>query len=310
MALLVVAIGLFLLPGSGQALTGGRHVPISAAPWAVAIYESTTPPYVFLKCTGVIIDPLHILTAGHCVRGANPRKFHVLAGQSSVAHPRSGDAAQGRSVASYRLHPQGIVTDIAVLKLAAPLNLDGTHVSAVAVRRANTFAAERIAYVAGFGEESPGQQPAGTLTEITERVDRQGMCGQLDLGSPDAALDVCASSRTAGVCLGDSGAGLVTSGPHTVLLGILTAITDGGDCKAGNTAQYTYVGAPEVWRFLAGDNDPPLAPQTWNLVAAAGFTWRVGEPVLCGGSGVGQARTRYDLSLAGRRVRSSEHLIS
>jgi len=310
-ALIMVAIGLLLVPGSGQALTGSKRISISAAPWAVAIVKSTTPPSVLLMCTGVIVDRLHVLTAAHCVRGTNPHTFHVLAGQSNFGHPRSGEAPQTRLVASYRLHPAGALTDLAVLRLAAPLHLDGTRVSPIALRRSNTFAANRVAVVAGFGEETRGQpSTAGPLTEITQRVDRQGRCGQLDLGSPDSALDVCASSSVAGVCLGDSGAGLVAVGLHPVLLGILTLIPVGGDCTAHNTGQYTYVGAPEVWRFLTGDNHPPQAPRTWSLIAAEGLSWRVGESVLCGGADVGRAHTRYELALTGRLVRVSGHLIT
>src|SRR5437870_3354055 len=92
---------------NGSALAGPPPVSIHSAPWAVAVL-SALPNKEGFVCSGSIIDPLHVLTAAHCLltpRGAYilPRQLTVVAGVSDYAHPGPTDAKQQRGVFDERI---------------------------------------------------------------------------------------------------------------------------------------------------------------------------------------------------------------
>jgi hypothetical protein len=60
------------------------------------------------------------------------------------------------------------------------------------------------------------------------------------------------------VCNGDSGSGLVTEGTRTIV-GIASAGQAG--CALGSHVIFTAVGAPEILRFIQGEEQPPIAPR-------------------------------------------------
>src|SRR4029077_8196165 len=70
------------------------------------------------------------------------------------------------------------------------------------------------------------------------------------------AIVICGVSPGSGTCEADSGGGLVSAGSHT-LGGILV----GGECAARGGVQSAYRGAPEILRFVRGEDDPPAAPR-------------------------------------------------
>jgi hypothetical protein len=86
------------------------------------------------------------------------------------------------------------------------------------------------------------------------------------------------TSPSSAVCAGDSGAGLVTTDGTPTLIGI--AIKGGHGCALGSTTTAIYIGAPEILKFVQGDDNPPVAPRrlTTNDVR---LTWKH-SPLLVG----------------------------
>jgi hypothetical protein len=130
--------------GVALGVVGGKTVSITAAPWTVVVWEPADPGR-YAACTGVIIDPSHILTAGHCVMVGNSAKpmpasdFGIEAGVSGFKHPLKSDHPQLRSVSAVRVMPGYISSskitdsnylavvahDLAVFALSRPLDLGG-----------------------------------------------------------------------------------------------------------------------------------------------------------------------------------------
>ena len=266
-------------PTGGQSssrVVGGTSILVQSAPWAVymRISNGSTGTY----CSGSILDSLHVLTAAHCMYVpdgtlADPGAITVRAGISSSSRPLRSDAEQDRGVDSFRVHPGyagptvGSSDDVAVLTLAAPLDLSGPAVQAVALPApgAGFPSADTEVGLAGFGRENPAVPATGTLNWLAGRVDEQGTCGAFTTAViRDAdAVSFCAFAPWSAVCSGDSGSGLVTSGPSRVLVGVVSAgqVLGQVGCAAGARTIFTAVWAPEVLRFIEGDDQPPVAPR-------------------------------------------------
>ena len=137
-ALLVIVL-MSATAGVASGVVGGKTVSITAAPWTVVVWEAYEPGHSYAACTGVIIDPRHVLTAGHCVmQGDSARTlplsaFRIEAGVSSFKHPRPSDNPQFRAVRDVRVMRRYIAFDR--LTVANDTRVSGHDLAVVTLSR-------------------------------------------------------------------------------------------------------------------------------------------------------------------------------
>jgi hypothetical protein len=303
---LIQSLALAALVGAGVAsaagrVVGGTMIQIQSAPWTVSVrYDFGSSAAV---CTGSVLDASHILTAAHCLYDpsgilAQPSSVSVQAGVSNFASPISTDLEQDRSVSSFRVHPDYahsttfVPDDVAVLALATPLDLSGPAVRAVALPTPQAlFPAGAAVIIAGFGLQDPtAQYVTGPLASMTATVDPQGRCGentQSTFFGLNNGVVLCSASPASALCSGDSGSGVVTTGATPVLVAVANAGPSA--CPVGNRFIATYVGAPEILRFIQGDDRPPIAPRPAAETIPYRLSWDyplvVGDTLTCSAGG-------------------------
>jgi trypsin len=216
------ALGVGLLPSVASAaprarasVVGGGRANPAQFPYAVAIFRKG-----HMHCSGSVIGPTKVLTAGHCVDGFNLTNFQVIVGRPTL---RDTSVGQAIPVASGRVHPdfeQTGLHDVAVLNLARP-----TGAAAIALPTPQQSAASTLTgtplRVAGYGAISPfgvHRSPFLKATIELVRTDRRCLKAYTrDLYAPETMICALGARRKHGgrfkihtsACLGDSGGPLV-----------------------------------------------------------------------------------------------------
>ncbi len=178
-----------------QAIVGGSDVPAGKWPDTVAVLGKTG------VCSGTLIAPDVVLTAGHC---ADITPTYVIANTTNYAVTGGAKVAVARTVA----YPNWDKTyDISLIMLSQPIN-------SVTPRRIGTactyagFAADTLVRLVGFGATDAGGASANThLKEaMTLVVDPtcSGPYGCNHSVQPGGEF-VAGGSGTADSCFGDSG---------------------------------------------------------------------------------------------------------
>jgi secreted trypsin-like serine protease len=230
-------------------------------------------------CGGSIVDPLHVVTAAHCLYDPTgtempPNALSVRAGISNITSTTAGDAEQDRAVSVASVYP-GYVwnggaseNDVAVLTLSAPLTLGGPTAQAVALPAAGVFPAGAQAQIAGFGKQSATAAPDGSLRQISLTVESPSACGAAASTLLESlATALCASGSGDSICAGDSGSALVSAGATPVLLGLVSAGPTG--CTPGSDGIFTWVGAPQILAFIGPLSAPAAKPAAGKPVTVA-----------------------------------------
>ncbi len=255
---LLVAIFALLLPHAAQAtdthpdIVGGQPASITEAPWQVALVSTAEPDNGKAQfCGGSIVGPDWVLTAAHCVTPLpQPSAIAVLAGSTTLS------GATRTPVAEIRVHPSWDETtqrhDVALLRSATPLPLNGETMAAVALPTGQDPmawpAAGQSASISGWGDtllSFPDALHKAAVQILTSANDPVcGLYGALY----DPATMLCAGFVNGAVdtCQGDSGGPLVVD-----VLGsaVLAGITSWGkDCaEAGYPGVYTRVTGYTAW---------------------------------------------------------------
>uniref|UniRef100_A0A914X2U2 Peptidase S1 domain-containing protein n=1 Tax=Plectus sambesii TaxID=2011161 RepID=A0A914X2U2_9BILA len=190
-------------------IVGGTEARPHSWPWQVSLLY-----YGRHICGGSLIDPLHVLTAAHCVNNnRNAQQYTVVLG----GHIKSDAAEDGRveiQVASIVVHegynnPRKHENDVAVLTLvrAAPLN---RYINTICLAQQDVEPGTQCV-VTGWGS-SQGSAQGNSLQQVVVPIIEQDICndrshyaGQLTDGMMCAGYDQGGKDS----CQGDSGGPLV-----------------------------------------------------------------------------------------------------
>jgi hypothetical protein len=267
-----------------SAIVGGGQISIEQAPWQVemeAEFEYNGEKLSIL-CGGSLVDPSHVLTAAHCVfdpftgERLPATSFAVVAGTSGISKEaiEASATVQASLIAAVRVHPYfeyaegpGTPDDVAVLTLTKPL-VETSAVQPIGLVAAGSTPPEGTPVeLAGFGQQNPVSEPNGELYSLGMTLGFSGGCG----GEADAVF-LCATASGGSACGGDSGSGL-TSGSPATLVGVLSTIEviSGKDCRDGADNGFTNLAAPEIRDFVENENSPLQKAPRGGLNVSIGF---------------------------------------
>jgi secreted trypsin-like serine protease len=206
-------------PRARSSIVGGTTANPAEWPYAVAIFRKG-----HMHCSGSVIAPTKVLTAGHCVAGFNLANFQVIVGRPNLRDQRVGQAI---GVSSGRVHPdfeQTGLHDVAVLNLASPAGVTPVPLATPQQSAAATLPGADLR-VAGFGAINPfGVRLSGFLKQTFEIVRTDARCLKAytrDLFAPDSMICALGAKRKhpgrfkihTSACSGDSGGPLVADTP-------------------------------------------------------------------------------------------------
>src|SRR3954462_15162177 len=216
------ALGVAVLPSATSAaprarvaIVGGGRADPAQWPFAVAIFRKG-----HMHCSGSVIGPTKVLTAGHCVDGFNLANFQVIIGRPTL---RDTSVGQSIAVTSGRVHPdfeQTGLHDVAVLNLAQPAPVTPVPLATPGQSAAATVAGAPLRD-AGYGATNPfGTHLSGFLKQTVEIVRSDQRCLKAytrDIYAPESMICALGAKRKrpgrfkihTSACSGDSGGPLV-----------------------------------------------------------------------------------------------------
>jgi secreted trypsin-like serine protease len=211
-SLAVAATALALTASPSMAIVGGGDASPGEYP---SVAEITFGAF---GCTGTLISPDTVLSAGHCgsLTGAAVATPVAYPPQLITVRIGGDKAGQGElvPVSSVTVSPSYLLTDgndVSVLKLSRNSTKAPTKVAGAGER--GLWAAGTSATIAGWGVTTEGGDAPDTLQKAQVPITTDAYCGST-YSNFDATTMVCAGYPEGGVdtCQGDSGGPMFSGG--------------------------------------------------------------------------------------------------
>ena len=238
------------------AIVGGTAAGPGTFPWLAYVdYSADGDAFA---CTGTVISPVLVLTAGHCGvdlgSGAPDQAdgYAVVTGALDWTSPAARTSGVSRVLVDPAYDPSNGQDDAALLVLSTP-----TTAPALALATASDvglLAPGSLTTVAGWGETVPGDLDSApdVLQYATTVVQSGPYCNHDDLGF-DPGSELCAVDAPvlgSGTCFGDSGGPLIANelqdqtGQPTEI-GVTSRVT--GQCATSRPDIFTRADAISGW---------------------------------------------------------------
>jgi secreted trypsin-like serine protease len=237
------------------AIVGGTPAGEDTFPWLAFVgYESSDGS--LSVCTGTVVAPNVVLTAGHCVENAQtgeldePARYTVITGNVRWMASFRVLSGVSRTIVYPGFDRATLSGDAALLILSTPTTAPAITLASTA-SDAPILKAGTAGIVAGWGKSIP-EQPAPTevLQSAHTVVQQTGYC-EHDAKPFDSEDELCAIDAPgdeAGICFGDSGAPLFARNPNgsgVVELGLASHLY--GQCSTTHPAVYTRADTIAPW---------------------------------------------------------------
>jgi secreted trypsin-like serine protease len=259
-------------------IVNGVPSEITATPWQVGLMNTAQPnDYQAQFCGGSLISPDWVVTASHCLVDATTGAVKPASAVAVIAGvtllDKTGVALAPRTAVSQVItHPSYIRTtfenDVALLRLASPIVLDGVTKAAVALPPSLTPetwpAAGTLATISGWGTLSSG----GVFPDRLYRAEipvltspAEPACGSYSASAYRFGVMLCAGSTTGqfDTCQGDSGGPLAVNVAGRWTLAGITSWGQ-GCAQLGFPGVYTRVTTFTPWITDATGVAPPPPP--------------------------------------------------
>jgi secreted trypsin-like serine protease len=241
-------------PTAGASVVGGQ--PASIAEFPSVAYIVAGQGYGVFGCTGSVVAPRLVLTAGHCVDNVfslgkwRIEDFHVTTGVADNSNPPSTDVSQVTAAIPYSgFDPFTLHGDAGLLVLAQP-------VAAPPIPLASPAAPVPLApgtplQIAGWGLTGAENYPPPTVLRTgTIATVSSGYCAR-NSGLPySPSLQICGADllvRKAAICSGDSGGAALVSRPDGTKVEVGIASASGLGCGPTEPNIFTRVEAISDW---------------------------------------------------------------
>ncbi|XP_050340162.1 chymotrypsin-1 [Bactrocera neohumeralis] len=235
---------------SQERVVGGAAVPEGEyIPYQVSMQYRTRSGKDRHFCGGSIIAANRILTAAHCVNGQDAKRISVVAGIRDL-NDSSGIRSQ---VLSYEIHEnyeELVTSDIAILKIEPPFELDSAKVKQVDVSGSDKVDGGQAVTLSGWGAMwHVGQGPLAIYPTLLQRMSYKTItneqCKKVMTQLTDT--EICALERFGkGACNGDSGGPLVMdNGGSLKQVGVVSYGT--ALCASNSPDVYTRVSMFDGW---------------------------------------------------------------
>jgi secreted trypsin-like serine protease len=262
-------------PGTGAPATasviGGRTASIAEFPWLA--YIAVNGEDGVYSCTGAVVAPRVVLTAGHCIEKETelaplpPTQFRVITGIADVSQATAANVSQvSRAVFYPNFETARLQIDAGLLVLQAPVSAPPLAIASGA--DAALIKAGTPISIAGWGLTAPRANigPAvprtGELTLRSQAACRRGTRPYEPLYSP--AGQICAldtPDRTVSGCFGDSGGPAIARRADGTPVEVGIVVSGGPECSREVPNVYTSVtkisGWVSGWIASAESGAPP-----------------------------------------------------
>ncbi len=240
------------LPSQATAVIGGSPASATSAASVAAVVD--VRGRMWGLCTGSVVAPSLVLTAGHCAEDVRNGLVNSASGYEVLtAPPSAGQAAQVSKVVGVIVYEgfdrRAAVGDAALLVLATPTSAPPIRLATAATQRA--LGGGTPATIVGWGQTHFAQAgPPHAMRQARTVVQASRWCSR-NAFPYFPAREVCTidpPSYSTGACHGDSGGPLLATDPASGELVEIGIVSHGyGGCSTTLPSVFTRADVLEPW---------------------------------------------------------------